>query len=80
MADPDLQIKGGGRRLGHSNPEIREEAGLKFFLFGLKIRGDPFPGSATDSLKPLLGTVSSLHFVGGDGHEIVDRRTNARFR
>ena len=40
VADPDLQIRGGGR--GHSDPEIRGEGGLKIFLrpfgaqFGLK--------------------------------------------
>ena len=52
VADPDLQIKGGG---GHPDPEIRGGPGLQknFFRpfgpqFGLKIRGpDPSPGSAT---------------------------------
>ena len=29
LADPDLQIRGGG---GHSDPEIRGEGGLKFFF------------------------------------------------
>ena len=44
---------GGGRRPGHPDPEISGGSGLKFFFrpfgprFGLKIRGEPSPGSAT---------------------------------
>ena len=52
MADPDLQIRGGG----HLDPEIREGGGLKIFfsalraLFWSKNKGGPgpSPGSATD--------------------------------
>ena len=32
MADPDLQIRGGGG--GHPDPEIRGGAGLQKFFFG----------------------------------------------
>ena len=44
MADPDLQIRGGGGEGGaggHPDPDIREGGGLQktFFRFGLKIRG-----------------------------------------
>ena len=55
MADPDLQLTGGG----HLDPEIRGE-GLNFYQpfgtkFGLKIRRElgplsPSPGSATSIL------------------------------
>ena len=31
VADPDLQIRGGGRG-GHPDPEIRGEGGLQFFV------------------------------------------------
>ena len=56
MADPDLQISGGGGP-GHQDPEIRRgRSHTKFFSapqFGLNIRGEgglpaPYPGSATD--------------------------------
>ena len=52
MADPDLQIRGGGP--GHQDPDIRGVVSHKIFFspqFGLKIRGGgaaPYPGSATD--------------------------------
>ena len=48
MADPDLQIRGGGGG-GHPDPDIREGGGLqkKFFRFALKIRG------GGGSLRPL---------------------------
>ena len=68
MADPDLQIRGGGGG-GHPDPEIRGGgAGLKkkFFRpfgphFGLQIRGEagPSPGSTTGSL-PLSSAEASL--------------------
>ena len=29
VADPDLQVMGGGRGGGHPDPEIREKPGLK---------------------------------------------------
>ena len=32
VADPDLQIRGGGGEGGHSDPEIRGEGGPKFFF------------------------------------------------
>ena len=62
MADPDLQIRGGGGG-GHSDPEIRGEGGLKIFFTAFrgsvwsKKRGGagPCPGCATTS-NPLYRT------------------------
>ena len=60
MADPGLQIKGGP---GFPYPEIRGEAGLKFFFFfgggafrpqfGLKISGSGPPGPSSTSATEL---------------------------
>ena len=64
MADPDLQIRGGG----HPDPEIKggTRSPQKFFpalraSFFSKIRGGagppgPSPGSATDSCMPWIST------------------------
>ena len=51
VADPDLQIRMGGRGVGHSNPEIRGgRCQTKYFpRFRLKIRG----GWRSGSLGPL---------------------------
>ena len=54
MADPDLQIRGGGEG-GHPDPEIGGEAPKNFFWpfgsqFGQKIRGAPgYPGPSSRS-------------------------------
>ena len=49
MTDPDLEIRGGGGKSGHPDPEIRGEQSTKNFFrpfgppFGLKIRGGGGP-------------------------------------
>ena len=55
MANPDLQVRGGGEGGGHPDHEIRGWPGLKkiFFWpfgphFGLKIRGGGPPGPSLD--------------------------------
>ena len=51
MADPDLQVRGGGGVGGHPDPEIRGEEGKLFKplgpQFSLKIRGRPSSGSVS---------------------------------
>ena len=54
MADPDLQIRGGGE--GHLDPEVRGSPGLKKIIFrpfgpqfGLKVRGAGPPGPSSGS-------------------------------
>ena len=57
MADPDVQIRGGGGAPGHPDPEIRGGGLQKMFSalwawpqFGLKIRGGPgLPSSSRRS-------------------------------
>ena len=71
VADPDLQIRGGGGG-GHPYPEIRGAVSRKRCLgpfgpqFGRNIRGGPSPGSATENggrTKPIV------KFYATHGHE-----------
>ena len=60
MADPDLQIRGGG----HLDPEIREGGGLKKNFLGVWSKnkgGAPFPGSAT------VNSRGDFHIIKGWG-------------
>ena len=80
MADPDLQIRGGGGGVGGSHPdsEIRGRGGLKNFFFGsswphfgLIIRGDPAPrgptpGSATVVTINTLSSKVHIHILQAD--------------
>ena len=69
MADPDLQIRGGG----HPDPEIKAGVSQKNFQpfgpqFGLKIRGGPAPpgpspGSATEKSDHFCKVTTALVLI-----------------
>ena len=68
MADPDLQIRGGGG--GHLDPEVRGSPGLKKIIFrpfgpqfGLKVRGaGPLAPPLDQPLYPTIpNSFSYLH-------------------